>query len=351
MKAINPQPKIYNVAPILLGAVQTSDLKRLKYPLFLADARDDEIGLDSLQCAFAEMARRCAEAYITRPGRFDNLRDPINLAICIKTFEPPPECNALADQFQMADGRDAYLILLNVETGGIIARGVSAILTALGNDGLTVLTGNTQPDRNAIQLLSIMCGQMFIFFHELSHVIRDHLHLLDTSSLAELEELPINLKSKVSRRVLETDADHLAAFFLRSILPQFFSSMVETAEITDRQRFTCALVGIFAVCGAMATQSPCADKQYHSPLVRMFSAAKRLDESLDGKTTDGDALIKAFCQRMQTGALKNEPLLAAWEYDQATYAADQASWRITEEDRAELETAGQFNRLWKKSGS
>lgn len=342
-----PTPLTYALAPIIMGEIHPEDLESLGNPVILNNGTAADIGLPDEQCFFAQMTRMLIEVYVTRPGCFEGLHAPLNLAICNKPVDNQPTCNALTTRFRTSDGQDAYLILINIESGGIIERGVNAILGALGEEGVAVLVSSGEIDWRAIRLHSILCGQMFLFFHELSHVVRDHLYLLDTAALEEANEVVSDREGTIPRRVLETDADHLASYLLRSTLPQFFRPGTRTIGDPDRLRFACVLIGLFAVCGAMASVSPDANQYYHSPLMRMVSAAKRLDDSLDGKSPDGDTLIKAFYEHMQASALKNEPLLAAWAYDPDVYAADQASWRVTETTRARLEAAGAFDRLWK----
>lgn len=346
-KRLDPKAPRYCLTPILHGGVKAIDLAQLDYRILSGNVTADEVGLDEMECQFGSLALSQTKHYFAHPDRFAGMRDEaLNLVVALRARDKSSSCDAEASVFRTASGLEAHLILVNVESSSIIARGVARVFGALGDETFRRLAGDHSLTSSDIMSRAVLCGQLFVFFHELAHVVRGHLFLCQRASLHEISSNWLDLKGAVPRRVLETDADLIGAYFLRSVAPHVIPANSTVADL-DRLRFACVLIGLFAVIGAMASESADASKVYHSPLVRMFALAKHFDDTLDGKTPNGDTLIRTFNERMLKSSLAEDPLLASWSLDPAGYMLDQKHWRETEGQRQALQEAGVFNRLMK----
>ena len=244
------------------------------------------------------------------------------------------ECNAEASAF----GGGQYLVRVNLDglpplraTAKELIDADPALLAAFAGQG--VRSSETIDE-------SFILATLLLFFHEVAHVVRGHLPLLNEPLLDELS----SINRAALRIVVETDADFIASVLLGQILGKMAKSSSDPGARAKRL-YRSSLLGAFVLFATFATGSAKPNDQYHSPIVRFHILYQVFAGSLGIGKDEADAILLEYVRYLEQAAPRI-PMLALYSVWEKTFADDFRKWKeTTEPARLQLEASGKLKGL------
>jgi hypothetical protein len=194
---------------------------------------------------------------------------------------------------------------------------------------------------------AVFGSMLLLYFHELSHVVRNHFGFLASRPALRSHAL----SGEHARRVIEVDADFFGSLLLAHFAPLLAPPRASgSGAHTDRQYLWCLVVS-FILFAAMSQNEHGYDvdlddrtREYYSPLIRCHTLPIAFSTILGLDLARADDMLVGFYRVLST-CNTGSPLLTRYSKWNALYNQDLLNWRETELERVSAQDAGHFTRF------
>jgi len=238
-------------------------------------------------------------AYLSATHNASVIDPRVRLLVYFSKHSSGPVCSASARRVpKISADKPTYLIAFHSEGVPVLRQRTSEVLEGLRTGQsilplepyLTVLGSKMPPDE------CLKMALLFIFFHEIGHVIPGHLEW-DPPVHAPCASL--STEGRLLRRALEIHADTFSASFIGKFLAMHADSASYKADPNRQERWLAiGLIAAYVVFTTLAELGEESSACYHSPYVRLLNASGWLGRGIGLGYNAGKLAIVAMSDRL-----------------------------------------------------